>query len=176
LFDDGKGDTTQDASYKTIVGNGLPKFEFGFTNTFRYGNFDLNFFIRGSIGHDLINTYRAFYENATVINSYNIVTTKFFDPTLKDAQEYSSLDVEKASFVKLDNATLGYTFNMSKSQYIKGIRAYINGQNLVVITNYTGVDPEVRYQDGTNILAPGVDRRELWVRTHTFTFGLNITF
>ena len=176
LFDDGKGDTTQDASYKTIVGNGLPKFEFGFTNTFRYGNFDLNFFIRGSIGHDLINTYRAFYENATVINSYNIVTTKFFDPTLKDAQEYSSLDVEKASFVKLDNATLGYTFNVSKSQYIKGIRAYINGQNLFVITNYTGVDPEVRYQDGTNILAPGVDRRELWVRTHTFTFGLNITF
>ncbi len=176
LFDDGKGDTTQDASYKTIVGNGLPKFEFGFTNTFRYRNFDLNFFIRGSIGHDLINTYRAFYENATVINSYNIVATKYFDPSLNDAQEYSSLDVEKASFVKLDNATLGYTFNMSKSQYIKGIRAYINGQNLFVITNYTGVDPEVRYQDGTNILAPGVDRRELWVRTRTFTFGLNVTF
>jgi len=176
LFDDGNGDTTQDASYKTIVGYGLPKFEFGFTNTFRYKNFDLNFFIRGSIGHDLINTYRAFYENATVINSYNIVATKFFDPSLKDAQEYSSLDVEKASFVKLDNATLGYTFNVSKSQYIKGIRAYINGQNLFVITDYTGVDPEVRYQDGTNILAPGVDRRELWVRTRTFTFGLNITF
>ncbi|HEX5154207.1 MAG TPA: SusC/RagA family TonB-linked outer membrane protein [Parafilimonas sp.] len=176
LFDNGSGDTTQDASYKTIVGYGLPKFEFGFTNTFRYSNFDLNFFIRGSIGHELINTYRAFYENATVVNSYNVVSTKYYDPLLKDAQEYSSLDVEKASFVKLDNATLGYTFNMAKSQYIKSIRAYVNGQNLFVITDYTGVDPEVRYQDGTNILAPGVDRRETWVRTRTFTFGLNVTF
>ena len=176
LFDNGSGGDTTNPFYKTIIGNGLPKFEFGFTNTFRYKGFDLNFFIRGSIGHDLINTYRAFYENATVVNSYNVVKTKYYIPELKDAQDYSSLHVEKASFVKLDNATLGYTFNVSKGNVIKSLRAYVNGQNLFVITNYTGVDPEVRYDDGGNILAPGIDRRETWVRTRTFTFGVNLTF
>jgi iron complex outermembrane receptor protein len=43
-----------------------------------------------------------------------------------------------------------------------------------MITDYTGVDPEVRYQDGTNVLAPGIDRRETWVMSRIFTFGLNI--
>jgi iron complex outermembrane receptor protein len=102
--------------------------------------------------------------------------TKYYNPDLKDAQDYSSLDVEKASFVKLDNATLGYTFNVSKSNVIKSLRAYVNGQNLFVITNYTGVDPEVRYDDSGNILAPGIDRRETWVRTRLFSFGVNLTF
>jgi len=95
---------------------------------------------------------------------------------LNDAQYYSSLHVEKASFVKLDNATLGYTFDVSKSSFIKNFRLYVNGQNLFVITKYTGVDPEVRYDDNGNILAPGIDRRETWVRTRAFNFGVNLTF
>jgi len=53
---------------------------------------------------------------------------------------------------------------------------YFTGQNLFTITGYTGVDPEVRYQDGTNVLAPGIDRRETWVYTRSFTFGLNVGF
>lgn len=176
LFDDGTGKDTNSTFYKTIIGYGLPKFEFGFTNTFHYKNFDFNFFLRGSIGHDLINTYRAFYENATVVNSYNVVRTKYYNPDLKDAQEYSSLHVERASFVKLDNATIGYNFQLKKTGSIKNLRAFITGQNLFVITDYTGVDPEVRYDDGGNILAPGIDRREVWVRTRTFSLGVNIQF
>ena len=179
LFDDGKGGTTNDEkAYETQIGRGLPKFEIGWTNTFRYGNFDLNFFLRGSFGHDLVNTYRAFFESSapTVIASYNVVKTKYFNPDINDAQKFSSLFVEKASFVKLDNATLGYTFNFKNGNVIKGLRAYITGQNLFVITDYTGVDPEVRYSYGGNILAPGVDARDTWVRTRIYTFGVNVKF
>ncbi|MCW3080455.1 SusC/RagA family TonB-linked outer membrane protein [Segetibacter sp.] len=177
LFDDGKGGTTKDENtYRTLIGKGLPKFEFGWTNTFNAGNFDLNFFIRSSIGHDLVNTYRAFYENATVVSAYNAVKTKYYDPAVKDGQKFSSLHVEKASFVKLDNATLGYNFSLSKAGPVKSLRAYVNGQNLFFITNYTGVDPEVRYSDNGNALAPGVDRRETWVRTKSFTLGVNVGF
>jgi iron complex outermembrane receptor protein len=58
---------------------------------------------------------------------------------------------------------------------VKGLRAFINGQNLFVITDYTGVDPEVRYSYGNGgILAPGVDSRDTWVRTRAFTFGVNV--
>jgi len=78
----------------------------------------------------------------------------------------------------LDNATLGYNFNFKKEGIVKGLRAYINGQNLVVITDYTGVDPEVRYAYGNppNVLAPGVDARDTWVYARTFTLGVNLKF
>ena len=178
LFDDGNGKTDTIGGYKTVIGNGLPKFELGWTNTFRYKNFDFNFFLRGSFGHDIVNTYRAFFENSTATNiaSYNVVTTKFFDKNLKSQPTFSSLYVEKGDFVKLDNATLGYDFQFKGDGLIKGLRAFVNGQNLFIITDYTGVDPEVRYSYGGNILAPGVDARDTWVRTRSFTFGVNLKF
>jgi len=171
-------------NFKTQIGNGLPKFELGWSNTFQYKIFDFSFFLRGTFGHDMINTYRAFYENPANVNSYNVVKTKYYNPALKDQQIFSSLFVEKASFVKLDNATLGYDFPL-KNSTIKSLRAFVNAQNLFVITDYTGVDPEVRYADETknndgsvtvNVLAPGVDRRESWVRTRSFTLGVNLKF
>ncbi|MBD0376066.1 MAG: TonB-dependent receptor, partial [Flavisolibacter sp.] len=178
LFADSAGKPVSSDAYKTIIGNGLPKFEMGWTNTFRYNNFDLNFFLRGSFGHNLVNTYRAFFETSqpTVIASYNVVKTKYYDPALKSPLTFSSLYVEKASFVKLDNATLGYNFNFPSEGIIKGLRAYITGQNLFVITDYTGVDPEVRYSYGGNILAPGVDARDTYVRTRIYTLGVNVRF
>jgi len=179
LFDDGTGKPVSSDAYKTKIGNGLPKFELGWSNTFRYKNFDLNFFLRGQFGHDLVNTYRAFFETSqsTVIASYNVVKTKYFDPALTSPLTFSSLYVENASFVKLDNATLGYDFDL-KSGYIKGLRAFFTGQNLFVITKYTGVDPEVRYTYGNppNVLAPGVDARDTWVRTRSYTLGINLKF
>lgn len=172
-----------DAADQTIIGNGLPDFEFGWTNNFRYKNFDLNFFFRSSIGHDLINTYRAFYENPNVASSYNVVKTEFYNPEITDGQIFSSLFVEDASFIKLDNATLGYTVPISEGSLFKSIRAYITGQNLFVITDYSGVDPEVRYDydddlgtPGTNVLAPGVDPRESWVLARSYTLGVSLTF
>jgi TonB-linked SusC/RagA family outer membrane protein len=182
LFDDGtgKGVNENKGAQRTIIGNGLPKFEFGWTNTFKYQNFDFNFFLRGSIGHELINTFRAFYENPLNATNYNIVNTKYLNPGLKDKQIYSSLHVEKASFAKLDNATLGYTLSsFPKTGIWSGVRSlkiFLTGQNLFTITDYTGVDPEVRYVDGTNVLAPGIDRRETWVYTRAFTLGLNFGF
>ncbi len=175
-FRDLNEDGAIDNNDRTIIGNGLPDFEFGWTNTFMYKNFDLNFFFRGSVGHDLVNTYRAFYENPNIATSYNVVNTKFYNPELQGGQEFSSLFVEDASFVKLDNAALGYNFDLSEDSAFKSIRAFITGQNLFVITDYTGVDPEVRYSYGGNILAPGVDPRESWVLARSFTLGLNLGF
>lgn len=181
LFDDGKGNAVLSGAtnYKTVIGHGLPKYEVGFTNTFTYGNFDFNFFLRGSFGHDLINTNRAFYENPSVASLYNVVKTKYFNANLKDAQLFSSLYVEKGDFVKLDNATLGYNFKVSKrAGSVRSVRAFVSGHNLFTITGYTGADPEVRYSDNLNgnILAPGIDRRSTWVLTRSFTLGVNVGF
>jgi iron complex outermembrane receptor protein len=105
-----------------------------------------------------------------------VVKTKYYNPDLTTGQTFSSLYVERASFVKLDNATLGYNFPLRPSSVIKGVRAFINAQNLFVITDYTGVDPEVRYTYGGNVLAPGVDARDTWVRTRAVTLGVNLKF
>jgi iron complex outermembrane receptor protein len=177
LFDDGKGAAvlSTQTTYKTVIGHGLPRFEMGWTNTFNYKKFDLNFFLRGSFGHDIINTQRAFYENPGVAAVYNVVNTKYFNPKLNDAQIFSSYYVEKGDFVKLDNATLGYNFSV-KNAFIKSLRASLTGYNLFVITGYTGADPEVRYTDNGNILAPGIDRRGTWVLTRSFTLGINAGF
>jgi TonB-linked SusC/RagA family outer membrane protein len=185
LFDDGKGNAVPDNNnYKTVIGNGLPKYEMGWTNTFHYSNFDLNIFFRGAFGHQLINTYRAFYENPTVSSVYNVVKTKYYNPNVKDAQLFSSLFVEKATFVKLDNATIAYNLPLKKegdpTGGFRNLRVFLTGYNLFVITGYTGADPEVRYADFSvnppNILAPGIDRRENWVLTRSFTLGVNLGF
>jgi len=179
LFDDGtgKGVTADKNPPRGIIGNGLPKFEFGWNNSFKFKAWDFGFFLRGAIGHQLINTFRAFYENPQIASSYNVVNTKYFNPSLNDAQIYSSYHVEKASFAKLDNATLGYNLAVKKGSAIRSFRVYLTGQNLFTITNYTGVDPEVRYQDvDGNVLAPGIDRRETWVYTRSFTLGINLGF
>ncbi len=173
----GDGQITRD-DY-VVVGNGLPKFELAWNNGLEYKNFDLNFLIRGAFGHSLVNINRAYYESPAASNNYNPVRTKYYLPNLKQGESWNSYYVEKADFVKLDNITLGYNVNLNKKSAFKKIRVYASGQNLFVITGYTGVDPEVHYnENGTtgSPLAPGIDQRTSYFRTKTFTFGVNIGF
>ncbi len=164
-----------------VLGNGIPTLELGFTNRISYKKWDMNVFFRGAFGHSLINQFRAFYEpiDPGAINSYNRITTNKAVAGLTSAQ-YSSLYVEKADFVKLDNMTIGYTLKTGSSA-LKSLRLYVSGQNLLQITNYTGIDPEPSLTDaeasGANaILAPGIDRRNNYYTSRTFTFGVNIGF
>jgi TonB-dependent starch-binding outer membrane protein SusC len=173
---------------RTVIGNGLPKFTIGWTNNLSYGRFDATVFFRGSFGHDLVNSYRGFYENlepTTVVN-YNVVYTKYFDENIKKAA-VNSTHVERADFVKLDNMSIGYNVPM-QGKALNRLRIYVAGQNLFTITKYTGVDPEVRYVDTNDVnpqgffpaqpdpLSPGVERRGTYFTSRTYTFGVNLGF
>ncbi len=160
----------------TVIGRGLPKGEIGFSNRFSYGQLDLSFFLRGVYGHDLVNLNRTMFEQISRISSYNLVHTKFFDPAYKGPAAYNSYYLENASFIKLDNFTLGYNFKLPTHSVISSARAYVSGQNLFYITKYSGVDPEPRYTNEGNVLAPGVEPRNSWVTTRTFTLGINLSF
>ncbi len=190
---DANGDGIADEEDAQVIGNGLPDFSLGFSAGFRYKNFDFNFFLRGDFGHDLANMYRAFYETLGTTETRaieNLVITEFFDENLTADPQFSSLHVEDASFVVLDNATLGYTFNLPESSTFRKLRLYLTGRNLFWITDYTGVDPSVRYADPGNSdnggapsrqfnpspLAPGLDRRNTYFNTLSITFGANIGF
>lgn len=161
------------------VGSGLPDFQIGIGNSFTFGNFYLNFFVRGVFGHSLVNVNNARYGVPVVmgIQSGMQQALEFADAT--DGPVYSDVHVEKANFVKLDNFAFGYNFNMSKSKYFSKIQLFLSGQNLFTITNYSGTTPEVRYSDSydnNNVLAPGLDRENTYFDTRSFTLGLNMTF
>jgi iron complex outermembrane receptor protein len=173
----GDGTITQEDD-AVVVGNGLPDFELSWNNSLRYKNFDLSMTFRGAFGHSLVNINRAYYESPAAANNYNPVRTKYYLPELTESENWNSYYVEKADFFKLDNMTLGYNFNL-KSDAIKDLRIYASGQNLFVLTGYTGVDPEVHYTYGTNPpnpLAPGIDDRNSYFRTRTLSLGLNVGF
>lgn len=184
----GDGVAAGDANDRTVIGNGLPKAQLGWNNTFTFGNLDFSFFLDGYFGHDLLNSFRAFYEAPGAISSYNILASTLDEPgltKLKDAPKLSSLHVEDASFVRLNNTTLGYNFDLPSGSSFRRIRVYLTGERLFYITGYKGVDPEPRFSDSDSSesntgnlgpLAPGLDRRNTWYRTAAVTFGLQLGF
>jgi len=183
ILRDTNEDGTVDELDRSVVGNGLPDAEFGWSNMFKYKNWELNIFFRSVLGHDLNNTYRAFYEAPVMIGSYNLPATA---TDLRNSETgtllnnssgvLSSYHIEDASFFALDNMTLAYNFDMSGTSAFRNIRVFVAANNLFFITGYQGVDPSVRYDDGGNVLIPGIDRRNTWFRTRSFSLGVNVGF
>lgn len=167
---------------RTVIGSGLPDLQIGWNNTFLFGDFDFTFFLRGAFGHDLVNTFRALYEAPQSVRSgYNLPLGALDSEVqnLADAPKFSSFHVEDADFLVLDNAALGYTFNLPENSSFRNIRVYLAGNNLFWLTNYTGVTPEVRLVDSANDdnpLAPGIDRRNTYFTSRAGTFGLQLRF
>ena len=160
-----------------IVGNGLPDYSYGISNNFTYQNWDLNILLRGVTGHSLVNIPRAYWEHPGLSGRQNFAITKYFNADDSELDAYHSGMVEKADFLRLDNATLGYNFSLPEGSKIDNLRVYFAGNNLFTITDYTGSDPEVRYDDFGDILTPGIDRRTAeYFPTKTYTIGLNINF
>jgi TonB-linked SusC/RagA family outer membrane protein len=178
-----KGDAGQallpDADFMEL-GKAFPTMEIGWTNQLSYKNWDLNVFFRGAFGHSLINQFRGFYEpiDPGAINSYNRIKTDKAVDGLTEAK-FSSLYVERADFLKLDNITLGYKINLPTSSSFRNIRFYTTVQNAFVLTKYTGIDPEPVFgdtEDNNNPLITGVDRRNTYFFARTFTLGVNVGF
>ena len=160
------------------LGNGLPTGDFGLTNSFSYKNWDMNFLLRGSFGHLIYNSFRGFYENADAASlTWNSVITKNTptNPLVTSAPTFSSLYLERGDFVRLDNLQIGYNVP-SKSAYLSNLRLYAGVQNLFTITQFSGVDPEVRWTSDGDPLAPGIERRNTYFLPRTWTAGLTITF
>ncbi len=144
-----------------------PKVELGHTSYFTYNKFDLSFTLRAEVGNYV-------YNNVAAANgSYQNITTSNVTPTNMDAsvlqtgftapQFLSDYYVQSASFLRMDNITLGYAFQYSGRPW----RAYATLQNAFTITGYKGVDPTA----GLN----GIDNN-IYPRSRTFSGGLSVRF
>ncbi len=179
VYIDQNGDGVISNEDKVLSGNGLPDFSLGIQNNFRFGKADFSFFFRGDFGHDLANMPANFYGqqgNLATRSIDNLIISDRFQEGILGAPQMSDYFIEDASFLVLDNAQLGYSFNVGGNSGIRNVRVYAAGQNLFYITNYSGVDPSVRYGDAGNPLVNGIDRRNTYFRTRTITFGVNVGF
>ena len=174
----GDGQITDDD--RTYCGDAQPDLTFGWNNTFSWKNWDASFFIRGTIGNKVLNNPVAAYGNNTYISGTNAMKN---DMLLKmsESSRVCSYYVEDASFARLDNMSIGYTFNTKNINWLQKARVYAAAQNLFVITGYKGLDPEVEIfrgeaSDSNAGLDPGIEPRNYMPKARSFTFGVNLTF
>lgn len=166
-----------DSKYHQYLGNAIPKFNLGWSNTIQYKDFDLNMQFTGQFGAKILNEARAYYENNAV--NYNRLKSaadkQYGQNVLSVAQKqtFVSYHLENGNYLKLSNITLGYNVPLSENKYVKALRAYVSGSNLFVITSYSGLDPELSNSDPRY---SGIDFRDKYPSVRSFTFGLNVTF
>jgi len=156
-----------------ILGNAQPKALIGWSNNVRYKNFDLSIFMRAVLGNKIMNVTRADLFRPSTAQFTNIpVEVENESASDFNSYKYSSRFLENGSYLRLDNATLGYTFKKGLIPGVNSLRLYTTANNLFVITGYKGIDPEIN-QGG---IAPGVDTNNFYPKTRTFLFGLNVSF
>lgn len=162
---------------KKVLGNGLPKHYLSWDNTISYKQFDLNITMRGAFAYQILNMTKMFYSVPVSLTRGNVMASTYDNiygkRPLNDYQElqYVSHFIEDGDYWKIDNITLGHTFKLKKG-IIKNLRLYASGSNMFTITGYSGIDPEVNSLG----LAPGLDQRDRYPSTRTFTFGFSLKF
>lgn len=177
-FYNSKGEVTSNVATLTnlkdyyYAGNAQPKLLLGWNNTFNYKQLSVNFFFRSTLGNHIFNATQADLNRPSTASINNLLVSSAGE-SAKDinAYRYSSRFIEKGDYVRLDNATVAYTFkNISKN--LSSLRVYVSGNNLFTITGYKGIDPEVNLGG----LTPGVDSNNFYPKTRTVLVGLNASF
>ena len=155
-----------------IAGNAQPSLIYGWSNTFNYKKFDLTFLLRGVLGNKILNATLAGLNNPVDSKIQNIPRFTLGE-AYTDINAYLISDrfLESGSYLRLDNATLGYTIKPTVPA-IKSIRLYLSGSNIFVITKYRGVDPEINIGG----LTPGIDNNNFYPKTRTFIAGISASF
>jgi len=155
-----------------IAGNAQPKYIYGWNNSFSYKKWDLNFLVRGVLGNKILNATAAGLNTPADAKLQNIPRSSLGE-SFADVNAYLISDryLESGSYLRMDNATLGYTIK-PKSPTIKAIRLYFSANNLFVITKYSGIDPEIDMGGAT----PGIDNNNFYPKTRTLSFGVNASF
>jgi len=180
IIEDKNGDSQITDDDRTYCGSAQPKLTYGWNNTFTWKNWDASVFIRGTIGNKVLDNPLAAYGNTTYLAGNNVMKNKYLG-VLKENSRVCSFYLEDASFARLDNMSIGYTFNTKKINWLEKARIYVAAQNLFVITGYDGLDPEVELYTGDPSdedagLSPGIEPRNFMPKARTFTFGVNLTF
>lgn len=203
VYEDVNKDGKITSADRQIVGNALPKFTGGFTNNLSYKNFDLSVFFYFQQGNKIMNMNDFFmihggtqanigfvprqldrWTAAGQVTDIPRLTTYSGDPDVNggSANNYggnvaslSSRYLEDASFIRLKNLTFGFTLpsGLTQKLSISRARIYVQGTNLVTITHYKGLDPEISSQSANQNTA-GYDWASV-PQPRTIQVGINVS-
>ncbi|RYE19956.1 MAG: hypothetical protein EOP51_18845 [Sphingobacteriales bacterium] len=165
----------------SYLGSGLPKYNLGLTNSFKYKNFDATMLFRAALGFKALNAKRIFHENLNNLSTTNLFVSALDNP-IRDQMVFSDYYLEKGDYLKLDNLTIGYSIPVKSKGYLKSVRLYGTVTNVFTITSFSGTDPELPLN--INLLGeeefttgPGVEANySYYPYTRTFTFGVTVGF
>lgn len=165
------------------IGNGTPKFAWGFNNTLTYKNIDLNLFINGMSGFQILNVTDGLIVGSTGNQRGFLSPVQLGQWTPQNETDIpaggqnrtaSSRYLENGSFARLNNLAIGYT--IKKIPGIESLKIYVSGQNLILVTGFSGYDPEGsdrNYDGGNNDVAAGVNVGA-YPNPRTITVGIKL--
>lgn len=177
---DGNNIFGDNAVQQFVGASGLPDVTLGITQNFKYKNWDLSIFFNGLFGQEIYSNDRnAFATIGNLSQGRNVFASVLpfvgvenpFNPA-----EVSTRFLEDGSFLRLQNVTLGHDFPVSENSIFSGLRLFMNAQNLFVITDYSGQDPEVSTPRLlNNVPSLGIDLTA-YPRPTTISLGINARF
>ncbi len=167
---------------QTFIGkSALPTWNMGFSINARFKSFDFATYFTGQFGQYVYNnTANAFFTAGSINNARNVTKNVLTSGEAGSAEAaVSTRFLEKGDFLRMQNFTFGYNLPLNDKS-IKKLRFYVNGQNLFLITNYTGLDPEVSSSPASGDLLSGLPTAGIdyaaYPRPRVFTIGLNASF
>ena len=158
-----------------IIGDANPSFTLGLRSNGAMGKFDASWLWRGEFGRDVFNNTALVYSTkGNALQAKNFLRAALSDPTgLREPAIYSSRWIENGRFIRLQNATVGYTFTLPGRLGVRTTRVYLSGDNLLLFTPYRGYDPEVFVAAG--LASRGTDY-VTYPRPRTVTLGAHLQF
>ena len=197
-YKDINGDGVIDAKDRTFLGSAIPKFTYGASLSLSYANFDLFVLAQGSYGNkiylqvnqDIEGFYRPFNVTQRVYDerwhgegTSNTMPLVSWRDQANNIKEPSSRFLESASYCRLKNIQVGYTIpkELTNKLHIKGLRFYATGLNLVTLTKYTGLDPEMHTSNNVAVekypsdVAAGIDWGT-YPSAKSYILGANLSF
>ena len=175
---DRNGDGTIDENDRYMGKSPYPDVTMGLTTNLTYGQWDLNIATRASLGnyvYDNVSSANASLDRVYSDNILRNTPSTYYDTLLstrKTQTMLSDMYLHDASFFKIDNITLGYNFPQDKKLRV---RLYATMQNVLTLTKYKGLDPEVMSLDSNNRATSGIDNN-VYPRPKTYLFGINLNF
>jgi len=182
IYVDVNHDGMIDDNDKVNLGNGMPKFTYGFNINLYYKNFDFGVVANGAAGFDIVQSYRSqdnMYANYTtaILDRWTGEGSSNRMPRVTNQNinwQFSDLYIQEGDYLRIANVTLGYNFApLLNQKWCSQARLYVQAQNLFTFTKYDGMDPEVGY--GTEDWVSGVDLG-YYPRPRTWLIGVNLTF
>lgn len=178
-FDENGQTIYPNGDVQTFTGkSALPTTNLGISTRVEYKNWDLSTFLTGQFGFYVYNNTENAFFTAGALNSGSNVTRNVVGngEAANNAPDVSTRFLEKGDFLRLQNATLGYNFDINEESFLKSLRLSLTGQNLFLITDYSGLDPEVNTDKSLNGIPTAGIEYTTYPRATTVTLGLNVSF